>query len=233
MSRKVYDFKSYNDFFGTKVTKQTLASLCASLREILDVYSAEDEKLKKTLLDKGSSYEAKVDAIVEAREDRKTKMLAIVQKVLEKRNTNFTGNDVIKAVSVCDVFKNLHENVDEEGGLTDNYEEIILKLNTEIEDFKTKVASANETILELERKIGQQVESASTLYGHTTLESVNTTSSTSSFKGAYKLDAKTPVFHSRIDEDVDKWLIRIEASLTFANVPQSLWITATYNYVEV
>ena len=232
MSRKVYDFKSYNDFFGTKVTKQTLASLCASLREILDVYSAEDEKLKKTLLDKGSSYEAKVDAIVEAREDRKTKMLAIVQKVLEKRNTNFTGNDVIKAVSVCDVFKNLHENVDEEGGLTDNYEEIILKLNTEIEDFKTKVASANETILELERKIGQQVESASTLYGHTTLESVNTTSSTSSFKGAYKLDAKTPVFHSRIDEDVDKWLIRIEASLTFANVPQSLWITATYNYVE-
>ena len=59
-----------------------------------------------------------------------------------------------------------------------------------------------------------------------------TTSSTSSFKGAYKLDAKTPVFHSRIDEDVDKWLIRIEASLTFANVPQSLWITATYNYVE-
>ena len=103
-----------------------MASLCASLREILDIYSLEDEKLRKTLLDKTTTYEVKVDAIVEAREDRKSKLLAIVQKVLEKRNTNFTGDDVIKAVSVCDVFKNLHDNVNEEGGLADYYEEVVL-----------------------------------------------------------------------------------------------------------
>ena len=56
--------------------------------------------------------------------------------------------------------------------------------------------------------------------------------SRSEYKGNFKLDAKTPVFHSRLDEDIESWIIRIEASLTLSNVPLALWITAGYNYVE-
>ena len=50
--------------------------------------------------------------------------------------------------------------------------------------------------------------------------------------GWMKLDENTPVFHSRLDEDIEKWIFRMEASLTMAGVPYNLWITACLNYVE-
>jgi hypothetical protein len=63
-------------------------------------------------------------------------------------------------------------------------------------------------------------------------EYIASSPSRSEYKGNFKLDAKTPVFHSKLDEDIESWIIRIEASLTLANVPMTLWITACYNYVE-
>ena len=62
--------------------------------------------------------------------------------------------------------------------------------------------------------------------------SINKVSDISSYKGSYKLDSKTPSFRSRLEDDIDKWLIKIEASLTFARVEKPLWITACFNYLE-
>ena len=231
--RRVYDFEKYNDFLGNKVKKQTLASLCVTLREIVKIYDQDDEDLKKTLLDVKLPDASKLQSIVTARDDRKKKLFEIVEKVLEKRNKGFSEPNLLKAKAVLDVFRNLHEETDAEGDSEKSLEDTVLDLRAEIDVYKAKVAEANKTLLERDRGSFQDVESASNIPGHaTTEEGVLRASTDRNIKGTYKLDAKTPVFQSRIDEDVDKWLIRMEASLTFANVPQELWITASYNYVE-
>ena len=49
---------------------------------------------------------------------------------------------------------------------------------------------------------------------------------------SYKLDARTPVFKSSPEEDIETWLFKMETALKFASVPENLWLIAVTNYVE-
>ena len=149
--RRVYDFEKYNDFLGNKVKKQTLASLCVTLREIVKIYDQDDEDLKKTLLDVKLPDASKLQSIVTARDDRKKKLFEIVEKVLEKRNKGFSEPNLLKAKAVLDVFRNLHEETDAEGDSEKSLEDTVLDLRAEIDVYKAKVAEANKTLLERDR----------------------------------------------------------------------------------
>ena len=50
---------------------------------------------------------------------------------------------------------------------------------------------------------------------------------------SYKLDARTPVFKSSSEEDIETWLFKMETALKFASVPENLWLIAVTNYVEI
>ncbi len=50
--------------------------------------------------------------------------------------------------------------------------------------------------------------------------------------GSYKLDARTPIFKSNSDEDIETWLYKMETALEYANVPVNMYLVAISNYVE-
>ena len=70
----------------------------------------------------------KVVSIVNARNDRKTKLIAIVEKVLGKRD-----QILLKAQPFYDVFKNLNENAGVETDIEESFEEVIQEFRNEIE----------------------------------------------------------------------------------------------------
>lgn len=62
----VRDFKSYNDFHGKHMPKQTLAALCVSLREIIETYANGDAQIKATTTSQfndAMEYRAKIEEI--------------------------------------------------------------------------------------------------------------------------------------------------------------------------
>jgi hypothetical protein len=106
----------------------------------------------------------------------------------------------------------------------DNKVSEIVQFRSDLDKYKALLNEANEKLRTDRGRYVQDVSSAS--------RGDDMAPSRSEYKANFKLDAKTPVFHSKLDEDIESWIIRIEASPTLANVPIALWITACYNYVE-
>ena len=51
MSRQLREFKSFKDFNENSTPKQSLASLCVSVRKILMAYQASDDDIQRDILD--------------------------------------------------------------------------------------------------------------------------------------------------------------------------------------
>jgi len=82
------DFKTFSDFHGKNVPKAKLASLCVSLREIIEAYADGDAQIKNsfdTEFASAQEYRQKLQAV---RENLKTKLRCISLKIYEERNKN-------------------------------------------------------------------------------------------------------------------------------------------------
>ena len=230
MSRKVVSFSKFKDFAAKGVSKQTLASLLVCLRNVLELYLEGENAMKNVFVDDSlfldkdnkPDHSQRVRKLAEIREDRKKKLLVVYRQVWEARNKNVSQENWLPEFkSPLDLFNNITETVSGETVVDDDNDNIINELNAQVEHYRT----------EYELKVNELASVDVTRIINTGIHNVDTPIR-SEYKGNFKLDAKTPVFHSRLDEDIESWIIRIEASLTLANVPTSLWLTACYNYVE-
>ena len=82
------DFNTFSDFHGENVPKAKLASLCVSLREIIEAYADGDAQIKNsfdTEFASAQEYRQKLQAV---RENLKTKLRGISLKIYEERNKN-------------------------------------------------------------------------------------------------------------------------------------------------
>ena len=259
MTRIVKEFKSYNDFNASPVPKKKLASLCATARELIIAFELSDLKIRQVLVEKHESLEQVKNEIEACREARKKTTMPIVAAVFKKRNEKFQESLPTFELA-SDVFKNITEPVEsqdegDEDAIAALQSQITslkkeaAKSRSALEDLATELSNAHARIKELEDELDEvDVSEGSQHQGDPNNDNRNTMGlenptgdsepthareePVSKFRGTYKLDAKTPVFRSKQDEDIETWLYKIETALMFANVPVSLWLFAVANYVE-
>ena len=253
MSRQIKTFEKFSDFVDKSVKKQSLASLLVSLHSVLRIYQEGEADMKKIFINenlfldqaKQPDHQKRVSELAKIRNARKQKLLAAFKLVRDARNKNFSEDEWLPEFThPLDLFNNISDAIpagdpDDTEALGSNIEDLNSQINHYRAEYDTKVEQLDAVNNDLTRckrlldEANEKLRSAVPSGGQATVRT-NFTSSPSlpEHKGNFKLDAKTPVFHSRLDEDIESWIIRIEASLTLANVPVGLWITACYNYVE-
>ena len=223
MTRQIKEFESYGDFYQSAVSKQCLASLCVNVKKLLTSFEDMDSKFRDLLVD-GSQTDIKNFKLQlqELRQANNTKVLEIIGPIFEKRNEGMEQK-LPEWKRASDIFMNLTEGQSKEDE------------DPMVNELKEKTAEIDRLRLEIARIGAKEGESARTgtnggqdgkePQGTTTVEKIKS-------KGTFKLDAKTPVFRSNHDENVEMWIWRMEQSMKLANVPEDLWVVACSNYVE-
>jgi hypothetical protein len=190
-------------------------------------------------------HQKRVNELAKIRASRKLKLLAAFKLVRDARNKNFSEDEWLPEFThPLDLFNNISDTIpagDPDDPEASNIEDLNRQINHYRAEYDTKVEqleAVNNDLARYKRLVDEANEKLRSAIPSTNLDrtairtGISLPSSLPEYKGNFKLDAKTPVFHSRLDEDIESWIIRIEASLTLANVPVELWITACYNYVE-
>jgi hypothetical protein len=260
MTRQEIDFKEYSQFVDTSMPKQTLASFTASLRQMMELYADSDAKMKLVLVNSNHETEnVRLSKILEIRTERQLKIKEILEIVWKARNNQGSTSDPTrKFYKPLDVFLNVTDTVTSliTDGETLLARQELEKMTSKLREAEAlneekqlildseilKVIELESQILELNRRaVEQQSINASRINGsrgltpgstNVSLGGLQSSTLNTQIRGPFKLDTNTPKFRSRLEEDIDKWLIRIEASLTLGMVPLQYWITATYNYLE-
>jgi hypothetical protein len=255
MSRQVIAFEKFSDFVDKSVRKQSLASLLVSLHNVLKIYAEGEADMKKIFINESiyldqankPDHQKRVNELAKIRNTRKQKLLAAYKLVRDARNKNFSEDEWLPEFThPLDLFNNISDTIpgsdlEDTEILNSNIEDLNRQVNHYRAEYDTKIEQLDAVNNDLARykrlldEANEKLRSAvpsDSLDRSTVMQSYTSSPSLPVYKGNFKLDAKTPVFHSRLDEDIESWIIRIEASLTLANVPVGLWITACYNYVE-
>ena len=236
------DFKTFSDFHGKNVPKAKLASLCVSLREIIEAYADGDAQIKNsfdTEFASAQEYRQKLQAV---RENLKTKLRGISLKIYEERNKNRSVK-MRQWENITDVFINVadgelevHEDSNTEierlSKLNREYEQTISDLSEEESKTKARIIEfvrLNKIIHNYEQKVIDLTKEEPKINSRVE-EGPRETSI--AHKGSFKIDPKTPIFKSKPDENIDTWLYKIETALQIANIPENLWLAAISNYVE-
>jgi hypothetical protein len=255
MSRQVIAFEKFSDFVDKSVRKQSLASLLVNLHNVLKIYAEGEADMKKIFINESifldqankPDHQKRVNELAKIRNTRKQKLLAAYKLVRDARNKNFSEDEWLPEFThPLDLFNNISDTIpgsdlEDTEILNSNIEDLNRQVNHYRAEYDTKIEQLDAVNNDLARykrlldEANEKLRSAvpsDSLDRTTVMQSYTSSPSLPVYKGNFKLDAKTPVFHSRLDEDIESWIIRIEASLTLANVPVGLWITACYNYVE-
>ena len=85
MSRQLREFKSFKDFNENSTPKQSLASLCVSVRKILMPYQACDDDIQRDLLESNAVGEVAKLSLQRRHGERKKRVEEILNACYDRR----------------------------------------------------------------------------------------------------------------------------------------------------
>jgi len=148
-----------------------------------------------------------------------------------------------------DIFKNItDEPVPEDGLEGAKLEQELVELKERVKDLIDELDSTKES-LEVEKDAGDKLKLALSdlenkfkkVSQQTAVSETQPNISSSSISGVTlsskvdygtKLDSNTPKFHSKLDEDVEEWIDKVEVSLKNARKARETWLNEINGYVS-
>jgi hypothetical protein len=246
-------FKTYKDFNGADVAKAKLANLAVHTSNLLEAYDKADIGIKECLLDTNITEFKDLRTKCQAFRDTRHKDIeTILTLVHGKRSEKDAENKLEKLApfkKASDIFKNItDEPVPADGQEVEKLTKEIADLGDKVNDLFDELNLKKES-LEIEKTAGDKMKQLisdlenklkkfeqQTVLPESKANIVSNTSTTGTLgsKVDYgtKLDSNTPKFHSKLDEDVEEWIDKVEVSLTNARKTKDTWLNEMNGYVS-